>query len=296
MDLCEYKKKMYLVTVDYYSRYLEVVYVPDIKASTIVAKTKTMFAHWGIPDEVMTDNGTQFTASQFQDFAKKYGFTHSTSSPHYPRSNGEAERGVQTAKKILGQKDPWLALMTYRASPVAQTGKSPSQLMMGRQIRTSLPVMQQTLDPEWPDKEKVRTNDEKSKQRNADYYNVGTQPLSPLHPGDIVRRKTGKEDQWSPPSQVVQEHASPRSYVVSDGNGTYRRNRAHLMKVPDASPPSTENSGNSNEGLTQQTPRRSPAGKETPATPSTPTTPNLRRSQRTKKPPAWMLGTEFQKD
>ena len=147
LDLCEHKKKVYLVAVDYHSRYLVIVYLPDMKSLTTIAKMKTIFAHWGIPVEVFTDNGPQFASHDFKTFARAYGFRHTTSSPHYPRSNGEAERAVQMAKKILGQPGPWLALMTYRATPTVVTGQSPARLMMGREIRTTMPVLPTHLMP-----------------------------------------------------------------------------------------------------------------------------------------------------
>ncbi|KAJ8412298.1 hypothetical protein AAFF_G00145650 [Aldrovandia affinis] len=100
---------------------------------------------------MLTDNGPQFSGRDFQQFAMEYNFTHITTSPHNPQANGEAERAVQTARKILKQSDPFLALMNYRATPLQATGVSPAELMMGGWIRTLMPTLKSNLKPQWPD-------------------------------------------------------------------------------------------------------------------------------------------------
>lgn len=64
---------------------------------------------------VISDNGPQFSSQCFKDFAEKYGFEHATLSPHYPQSNGLAEKGVQIVKHILKKavenaEDPHFAI------------------------------------------------------------------------------------------------------------------------------------------------------------------------------------------
>ena len=140
--------------VDYYSRYIEIAHLTNMTSGQTIGKTKNMFAHWGIPDEVVTDNGTQFFSDEFRVFAETYGFGHTTSSPYFPQSNGEVETAVQTAKKILKQDDRFLALMAYRATPVQPIQTSPCQLIMGRQIRTRIPTLEKNLLPSGPPKRK----------------------------------------------------------------------------------------------------------------------------------------------
>ena len=78
----------------------------------------------------MSDNNLQFSSKAFTNFDKTYDFTHVTSSPHFPQSNGEAERAVITMKNLLEKVDhPYLAMLAYRSTPV-RNSYSPVELLM----------------------------------------------------------------------------------------------------------------------------------------------------------------------
>ncbi len=99
--------------------------------------------------EVLSDNGPQFIGQSFKDFQNEYNFEWNSSSPGYQQSNGMAESAIKVAKRILRQSDPEQALMIYNSSPIAATGYSPAQLLMGRQIRTNLPQSAHFSEPKW---------------------------------------------------------------------------------------------------------------------------------------------------
>ena len=61
---------------------------------------KGLMSRYGYVDEVITDNGSQFGSAELKSFVTEYGFRHVTSSPHYPQSNGQAARMVQTIKNL----------------------------------------------------------------------------------------------------------------------------------------------------------------------------------------------------
>ena len=95
---------------------------------------------------VVSDNGPQFRAETYKRFAEEYGFKHVTSSPYYPQGNGEAERAVGTVKRLLEkEKDPYLTLLAYRSTPL-QNGYSPSELLMSRKLRASVPISRELLN------------------------------------------------------------------------------------------------------------------------------------------------------
>ncbi|UYV78284.1 hypothetical protein LAZ67_16000816 [Cordylochernes scorpioides] len=122
MDLFKFENKWYLVVIDYYSRFPEMVQLDRLTASVVVRSCKSIFARHGVPETVVSDNGTQFGAArEFANFARQYGFTHVTSSPRFPQSNGMAEAGVKIAKLILKKnQDPSLGLLEYRSTPFGE--------------------------------------------------------------------------------------------------------------------------------------------------------------------------------
>ncbi|UYV80019.1 K02A2.6-like [Cordylochernes scorpioides] len=119
--------------------YPEIARLEDMTSASVIVHCKSIFARHGIPLEVRSDNGPQFR-SLFKEFAQDYGFTHVTSSPRYPKSNSFIVSFVKIVKERIGKsKDPYLALLAYRATPLAN-GFSPAELSMGRRIRTTIPT------------------------------------------------------------------------------------------------------------------------------------------------------------
>ena len=105
VDLFECDGKHYLSLQDYYSRYIEVERLYSTRASFIIMKMKGIMARHGIPEQVFSDNGPQFSCAEFAQFANTWGFIHSTSSPRYPQSNGLAEKArCQNSCRYLSRR------------------------------------------------------------------------------------------------------------------------------------------------------------------------------------------------
>ena len=140
------------------------------------------------PRSVVSDNGPQFSSEAYAEIAKQYQFEHVTSSPHYPQSNGEAERVVQTVKKLIKKDgDPYLAMLTYRSTPL-KCGFSPSELLMSTNLRTNIPVTRESLKPSVPEPSFVREREKQLREQTQRDYNRhhGVRELEPLSPGQTV--------------------------------------------------------------------------------------------------------------
>ena len=114
----------YLLVVDYYSKFPVVKKLTSIQSSTVIAHLKSVFEEHGIPSKLVTDNGSQYASAAFHEFNRNNGFTHVTSSPLYPQSNGLSERAVQTVKDLLYKckesgQDPHLAMLCLRSTPLS---------------------------------------------------------------------------------------------------------------------------------------------------------------------------------
>ncbi|XP_049269086.1 uncharacterized protein K02A2.6-like [Rhipicephalus sanguineus] len=153
IDLFTLEGKEYVVVVDYYSRFIELEQLKRTTTKDIAQVLEPIFARFGVPTTVRTDNGAQFTSAEFKELVQRWGATHTTSSPYYAQSNGMAERAVQTAKQLLRKTSNINeALLSYRASPGVE-GFSPGELLMGRRLNTTIPTTPRMLAPKWDDSE-----------------------------------------------------------------------------------------------------------------------------------------------
>ena len=277
-DLFHWHNSEYLIAVDYHSRFFEVAKFQRTDSESIIEQVKSFFARHGILEVVMSDNGPQYAGETFRQFADKYGFIHVTSSPRYPQSNGKAERAVQTVKTILRKNEnPYLALLVYRNAPL-ENGYSPAQLLMGRQLRSTVPAHADTLKPSIPDALHLRAKE--SIQRGYQKTTIDTRhralELPPLETGAQVWIKDAKRN-----GMATGQAQTPMSYYVrTDGNTIIRSNRGSLVdqcREEPSSPPTSD---------LRETPvgeRTTPRGAPRFDVDNPPVT--IRRSERRSRPP-----------
>ncbi|KAK6735148.1 hypothetical protein RB195_018374 [Necator americanus] len=134
--------RMYLVVVDAYSKWPEVFEMSSSSTTATLRELRMLFARFGNPRVIVSDNGTQFTAKEFQEFCDMQGIEHVRSPPFHPQSNGQVERFVDTLKRTL-QK-------IKEGTPCASTpGRlSPAEVFLGRQLRTSLTLLKESVKEE----------------------------------------------------------------------------------------------------------------------------------------------------
>jgi hypothetical protein len=175
----------------------------------------------------VSDNGPQFVSAEFEKFCSSNGVRHSTSSAYHPRSNGEAERFVRTFKNAMsscGIKDSNLSLcdflLTYRVTPHATTGASPSELMMKRKFRTVLDLLHPDVNA------KVRRNQEVQKEQ----FN-GSSSVREFHTGQTVWVQSFSKDtpKWS--LGTVVKATGPVSYQVDVDGRTIKRHVDHILSA-----------------------------------------------------------------
>jgi hypothetical protein len=226
-DILHFRGKDFLVLIDYFSKWIELRELKNKTSAEIILHWSDVFSTFGIPLKLIADNNP-FNSFECREFARKWDFSIVTSSPHYPRSNGLAERAVGIAKGILKKSRNFLeictSLMEYRNTPVKDMHYSPAQLLMNRRVRTKLPIKKDLLVARF--NEDVREQQSRKTHNNAKYYDRNAKDRKPFGQGDNVLIKDGKS--WKR-GKVVSKFHTPRSYTVSDEGGTIlRRNSLHL--------------------------------------------------------------------
>ncbi|KFD60021.1 hypothetical protein M514_07753 [Trichuris suis] len=140
-----FQGKMFFIVVDAFSKWVEVNIVPIVSSKAAISSLRNLFATHGLPDCVVSDNGTAFTSVEFAEFMKSNCIRHLTAAPFHPASNGQAERLVQSTKEALrkehsGDWNVRLArlLLAQHTTPCTATGKSPAEFLCNRRLSTLL--------------------------------------------------------------------------------------------------------------------------------------------------------------
>ena len=226
-DIFHFQNDSYLLIVDFTSRFPIVRKLTSMTAKHVASHFSQVFSEYRWPDTLLTDNGPCYTAQDFKQLMMDMSVNHITSSPHYPQSNGLAEKYVQIVKNLFIKAyeegtEYQKALMIYRNTPLDDNLLSPMQLLQGRAARSDLPMSYaakvkhglasgRSLPP------LVKAQDKNERAPTHDYkLNQDVMYLDP----------TSKK--WFP-ATIVHLLDAKRSYLIKTPEGVeYRRTQQHL--------------------------------------------------------------------
>ena len=224
----------YLVVVDAYSKFPEVVKMTNTSAKTTVTALRDIFSRHGLPEIIVSDNGPQFTATEFQQFCSNNGILHRTSAAYKPSTNGQAERVVQILKSAIKQvhvTDADVAaviakyLLVYRNTPHSTTGEPPSMLLMGRRLRTHLDFLRPSVEKH-VEARQYSTMLSRTAHRGLRQFNVGD---------PVLARNYGRGAKWV--RGVITEVLGSRHYVVKVAGNLWKRHVDQLLRRPEDTTP-----------------------------------------------------------
>ena len=206
--------KMFLIVIDAHSKWIEAFPVASATALTTIQHLRVLFAQFGVPEVIVSDNGSQFIAAEFQKFCQMNGIRHIQIAPYHPSSNGLAERAVKIFKQGIrklteGTMNDRIArsLFQYRITPHTTTGVSPAELLMGRRLRSRLDLLKPNV---------AQRVEEKQRRQQADHDRHCR--VRSFSEGEKVFVKNNRPGEKWLPGQIVKS-SGPVSFRVRLQNG-----------------------------------------------------------------------------
>lgn len=230
-----------LVVTDEYSRYVIVEEVASTSATCLIPKLDKIFAEFGVPEMLKTDNGPPFFSYEFRRYAEHMGFKHRKITPLWPRANAETERFNRTLKKTVKgaiamhlnwKQEMYRFLLSYRSTPHCTTGVPPATALFGRNLRTRLPELpsKQMNDGDMRHrdsiaKEKLKVYADSKQYVKSSPIQIGDPVL--VRDSSIVKGKTPFEPV---PLKVVKKNGS--MLTAKRGEQLVTRNSSFFKKSP----------------------------------------------------------------
>ncbi|XP_017892179.1 uncharacterized protein K02A2.6-like [Ceratina calcarata] len=227
VDIAQFGIHNFVIIMDYFSKWLEIIKIKDKTAQSVIEAFKKCFATHGIPEIIVSDN-MPLASYKFKNFAELWGIKLITSSPHYPKSNGQAESGVKIVKAYLRKEvDLDTALLNYRTTNIPGVGLSPAQILMGRQLRSKIPIKQNSLI-----KKRISNKDILGKLRNKQEKYKKAYDKRTMYQGNFrIKQQVfyRKGNVWEK-AVIVKKCKEPRSYIIETQEGSRVRRNSRDLK------------------------------------------------------------------
>ena len=228
----------FLVIVDAHSKWPEIFEMTKTSAAKTIATLRHLFATYGLLEEVVSDNGPQFTFEEFRQFLKSNRVKHIRCAPYHPSSNGAVECFNQTFKYALkaSEKDGRSIshriadfLLTYRSTPHSTTNRTPSSPFLLRELRTRFSLLHPDVEKHVIDKQadQIQQHDQHAKSRKFEVnQKVHVRNLRPTGP------------KWIP--GMILKQTGPLSFIVQVEHGlVWKRHVDHLRHAEPTIPTSS---------------------------------------------------------
>ena len=252
-----------LTVIDTATRYPVAIPLKRVDTQTTCDALLSIFADFGTPEEVVHDNGGNFTAELMQQVMKTLGVHRIVTSPYHPEANGIIERFNGTLKKTLKKAgsaektwDKWLSYVLHviRITPHEATGYSPFELLFGRRAETPISSLRRALEEPQPDlprpvedylkqlqskmqlaQQVAGETDQHAKDASKIYQDHKKKTVEqPLSPGDYVlclepKKKKGLSAKWAGPFQILKKLGN-LTYLLDTGHGRTRKRHRNALK------------------------------------------------------------------
>ena len=227
MDYFDFKGKCFILICDYFSKF---PFMFSCKTSwgSLRDRLIDLFSNEGYPREIISDNGSPFNSQEFADFLSSHGVRHTTSSPHYPQSNGFIERQIQTVKNLLYKavdadtRSFQDVLAELRSTKIGRDLPSPAEILHGRCLVTGAPVQVDHASV----RQALVNRQIKDSQNYNKSHRVKTQ--RPLVLGERCWA-TGTNNEWSDCYITGIDERNRSYWVLFESTGSnLRRTRSHI--------------------------------------------------------------------
>lgn len=235
--------KMYFIVLDAFSKWVEVFAMSSTNSFNTIAVLRQLFARFGLPDMLVSDNGTQLVSDEFKFFLKMNGIIHKTSTPGHPATNGAAENAVKSFKSAMSKaitnarlKNDKIEMNTfvqrylfdYRISKHCATEESPAKLMYGRELKSRFDL----LKPNCAEKTAIESN-----YRKIENFAGKRDAQFEMGENVVVRDyKNPNKSTWE--EAKIKEQLGQRTYLCTTRNGLEWRR--HVDQIATGAQPRTE--------------------------------------------------------